>query len=510
MYVDQPAPPGDESHVPQPEDAEPRGRRPRVPIIEPLTDPFAPALARASSRLSPPPTPAISIAIHVAVVGIWVALFLLVFGRGGLLAWSIGLAYLAYDSCLQLFTAWQISRINSADVTPQSGGRPTIAVLIAAHNEATVLPTTLAALLTQNDPPDEIVIADDGSTDATAAVLGQRYSPGIPVQVGSTSVIWLRLQHGGKSHALNSALCSTAADVVLTVDADTVVDRGSVRAVRQAFSTEAELAGVTGIITPVCAPTAKGRVLQWFQTYEYIGNFLARYAWMRMDCLQLISGAFAGFRREAVVVVGGFDDACLVEDYELVARMQRYAGEHAVTWRFRVIGGAQARTEAPGTATTFLRQRRRWFGGFLQTQWWYRAMVGERRFGALGTMMLPIKALDTVQPIYGLTALALFVYFLIDRRVDVLGPVLLVVLGKLAIDVVFQLWSLRRYRRWISDPHRASVAGAAAAAVIAPFTFQLLLQAGAALGWLAFLAGAQSWGRQRRFGIGSRLDQMDG
>ena len=41
-------------------------------------------------------------------------------------------------------------------------------MIVAAYNEATVLPATLAALLGQDDPPDEIVIADDGSTDGTA------------------------------------------------------------------------------------------------------------------------------------------------------------------------------------------------------------------------------------------------------------------------------------------------------------------------------------------------------
>ncbi len=122
---------------------------------------------------------------------------------------------------------------------------------------------------------------------------------------------------------------------------------------------------------------------QNFQTYEYIRNFLGRYAWMRVDCLQLLSGAFAGFRREPVVTAGGFDDACLVEDYELVHRLRSYAGEHGITWRFRVLGDAQAYTEAPGSMTALLRQRRRWFGGFLQTQWWYRAMSATAGWAAL-------------------------------------------------------------------------------------------------------------------------------
>ena len=285
-----------------------------------------------------------------------------------------------------------------------------LAALVAAKNEAPVLPATLGALLDQTDPPDEIIIADDGSTDATAEMLCTRFGLTEPdmgctasVDIGSTSIVWLRLPHGGKARALNSAIVETGAEVVVTVDGDTLLEHEAISAVRQAFCREPELVGITGIITPVCKPTRAGQAWQFFQTYEYIRNFLGRYAWMRVDCLQLISGAFAGFRRAPVIEVGGFDDVCLVEDYELVHRMRRYAGEHGLTWRFRVIGGAQARTEAPGSTVAFLRQRRRWFGGSLQTRWWYRAMVGDRRMGRLGTVMLPIKAIDTVQPFYGHT-----------------------------------------------------------------------------------------------------------
>jgi cellulose synthase/poly-beta-1,6-N-acetylglucosamine synthase-like glycosyltransferase len=477
----------------------------RIPIIEPLTDSLSQALARASSRLAPPRTPAISMAIHLAVLLLWLALFGLAFGYGGILAWSVGLAYLAYDAALQVFIGWQISRkALAANISSDRTTHPSVAVLIAARNEATALPATLAALLGQDDPPDEIVIADDGSGDRTAEVLRTQYAlvaPSTPVLHAKTTMLWLQLAHGGKARALNAALTAARCDVILTVDADTVLDAGAIAAVRQAFSNAPELVGVTGVITPVCAPTPGGRVLQWFQTYEYIRNFLGRYAWMQLNCLQLISGAFAGFRGTALVAVGGFDDACLVEDYELVARMQRFAGERGLTWRFQVLGTAQAHTEAPGTIAGFLRQRRRWFGGFLQTQWWYRAMVGDRRLGKLGTVMLPIKALDAVQPLYGLTALALLGYFIADGRIDILGPVLLVVVGRIVIDIAFSIWSLRCYRRWVGDPHRASLAGIAASTVFSVLTFQLLLLAGAALGWLAFLSGSQRWGSQRRFGM---------
>ncbi len=99
--------------------------------------------------------------------------------------------------------------------------------------------------------------------------------------------------------------------------------------------------------------------------------------------------------------VGGFDTDCLVEDYELIHRLHRHAQANGLPWTVRVLGDAQAHTDAPSSTGAFLRQRRRWFGGFLQTQFWYRAMVGDRRYGWLGVAMLPVKAIDTLQPLYG-------------------------------------------------------------------------------------------------------------
>ena len=156
------------------------------------------------------------------------------------------------------------------------------------------------------------------------------------------------------------------------------------------------------MLAPHCDASLMGRCLREFQTYEYVRNFLARLAWSRLDCLLLISGAFAAFRRDAVLAVGGFDTRCLVEDYELMHRIYRWAVDRGLNWRVRILNGARARTDAPGRILPFLRQRRRWFAGFLQTQYWNRDMTGNPRFGALGLAMMPVKALDTMQPIFGL------------------------------------------------------------------------------------------------------------
>jgi cellulose synthase/poly-beta-1,6-N-acetylglucosamine synthase-like glycosyltransferase len=482
---------------------------PRAPPGQSPEDRLTRLQVRHSPRRSPPPTPLVSVLIHGAVLVLWALLFAGAFNFRGLFAWSAGLAYVTYDTVLLVFTFVQtlplLDAARSRPPGPAPGDAPvTVGVIVAAKDEALVLPVTLAALLAQTDRPDRILIADDGSTDATPEVLRERYGLAAPdlgeMASGHPLIHWLRLAGGGKARAMNVAISRIDTDVVLTVDADTLLEPGAIAAVRAAFAAEPALVATTGVLTPVCAPTFQGRMFQWFQTYEYIRNFLSRYAWMRLDGLLLISGAFAGFRRAAVLEVGGFDPDCLVEDYELIHRLKRFSARERRGWTTRVLGGALARTEAPSSVVAFLRQRRRWFGGFLQTQYWYRDMVGNRRYGALGLAMLPVKAVDTLQPIYGLTAFALLCAYAVQGRLAMLTAVGAVIAGKIALDLAFHLWSVHVYRRWVGEHTDASAPLALAAAIVEPFTFQLLRHVGATWGWLTFLAGRQTWGSQKRVG----------
>jgi cellulose synthase/poly-beta-1,6-N-acetylglucosamine synthase-like glycosyltransferase len=465
----------------------------------------------ASPRTNPPPTPLRSLLIHGGVILLWIVLFARAFQAGGVLTWSVGLAYVGYDTALIGFVFLQTLSLLRPQAVPVAAARPRLGVIVAAHDEAAMLPITIATLLASDDPPDMIVIADDGSTDATASVLAAQYGL-VPAPFGvlgepgpaCPTLRWLRLPHGGKARTLNVAATLIDTEVVLTVDADTLPEPGALGAMRAAFAAEPELVCATGVLTPVCDRSAVGRFFQWFQTYEYVRNFLSRYAWMQADGLLLISGAFAGYRRDALLSVGGFDTDCLVEDYELTHRLRREAVARGVVWRTRVIGGAHARTDAPGTLGAFMRQRRRWFGGFLQTQLWYRDMVGNPRYGRLGTWMLPVKAIDTLQPIYGLTGVVLLLVYLARGRFAVVDPVAGVIGAKIFIDLAFYLWSLRLYQRWLGGGARVGLGWAILAALIEPFSFQILRHSGAALGWVSFLTGQRSWGRPgpRGFDLG--------
>jgi cellulose synthase/poly-beta-1,6-N-acetylglucosamine synthase-like glycosyltransferase len=151
----------------------------------------------------------------------------------------------------------------------------------------------------------------------------------------------------------------------------------------------------------------------------------------------------------------------------------------------------------PASVPGFLRQRRRWFCGFLQTQFWNRDMIGNRRFGYLGTAMMPVKTLDTLQPLYGLAAFAILLFVLATGQYAVALPIVLVMLAKIALDLAFHLWSLGIYARWTGAP-ALKLRPSLLAVLAEPFTFQLLRHAGAAWGWFAFLAGRHTWHRQAR------------
>jgi cytochrome b561 len=358
--------------------------------------------------------------------------------------------------------------------------------------------------LNQDDPPDEIWLINDGSGDDTLAMLRDQYgvdatTPDVPARSSRhPSLQVLSKPNSGKADSLNRGLALASSDLIMTLDADTVLRPGAVRAMRRSFAREPEMVCAGGVLTPRCGPGLSGRLFEWFQRFEYLRSFISRVAWMRADALLLISGAFACYRRDAVQTVGGFDAGSWVEDYELTHRLYRHAGEHSLPWRVRVLPDASALTDAPGTLGAFLRQRRRWFGGFLQTLYSNRDMVGNRTYASVGRIALPMKVADTLQPVFGLTAFLLLVVFALASH-PVLTPVFIVIGLKLIIDLVFLLWGVSFYNRWQGTRTTTRERCLAVlAALTEPVCFQLLRHCGALLGWVAALRQRMEWSPNHR------------
>jgi glycosyltransferase involved in cell wall biosynthesis len=96
--------------------------------------------------------------------------------------------------------------------------RARVSVLIPARNEAATLPHLLAALGRQRLRPDEVIVVDDHSSDATAA-LARRASGGLPIRVLQPPPLpggWC-----GKSWALHHGVQASSGEVLVFLDADT-------------------------------------------------------------------------------------------------------------------------------------------------------------------------------------------------------------------------------------------------------------------------------------------------
>jgi cellulose synthase/poly-beta-1,6-N-acetylglucosamine synthase-like glycosyltransferase len=478
-------------------------------------DALSAAFSVTSPRVTGSRTPWQSALVHGLVLSLWVTLVAVALWAHGPAMWLVGLVYLAYDTFLQALTfmgtrelVWPPAHTTSPTTNQVASVVPSLGVIVAAHNEAAVLPEAIAGLMVQSHAPDQIVIADDGSCDGTAQLLQNRFGLVMPPlgQLSAASTVlpalhWLRLPHGGKARALNAAAVQMNTDVIVTVDADTWLNDSALAAMGQAYAQDPHLVAATGVLSPQCDATTIGRLLQWFQTHEYIRNFLARHTWMRLNGLLLISGAFGAYRRQSLLAVGGFDPESMVEDYELVHRLRRHSARQGLHWTTQVVGQARAITEAPSTLSAFLRQRRRWFGGFLHTHYWYRDMVGQRIHGAVGRRMLPVKAMDTLQPLVGLFFVALLVTAAARGHDLWLWQVLQIMALKLMVDMAFHAWAMHAYARWVGTPPVKRPWLNLVVTLVEPFSFQLLRHLGAALGWLQLLQRNAAWGTQMRAGL---------
>lgn len=436
----------------------------------------------------------------------WLTATLGAFLGGDLVVWSAGLLYVSYDSWLLGFVAWKTRNMQRAEESSVPADLP-LAVLVPGRNEASVLAQCLDAVLAQCRDGDELWMVDDGSSDTTAALLNQRYAVPLTPSLGCVQsqlhapLRVLRKAHSGKADSLNRAWPLAQAPVILTLDADTVLHPGALDAIRTAFAAEPELAAACGTLTPRCSSAPLAWMFEGFQRFEYLRAFLARAAWERIDALLLVSGAFAAYRKDVLQQLQGYDAKSLVEDYELIHRLHRYSYDHALNWRVRVLGNAQATTDAPASLGQFLRQRERWFAGFLETQFSNGDMVGNPRYGQLGRLMLPIKALDTLQPVFGITAFILLIWLLLNWNA-VAQTVLLVIGVKLVLDFCYHLWAIDRYHRWLGQRPSPRFWWASLLASLAePFSFQLIRHAGAVRGWLNFLSGRVDWSPQRKTGV---------
>ena len=319
---------------------------------------------------------------HGAMVGLWVLLI------------AVGVLTLARTLLLFLFALQHTRKRRAAT---WSWGPPVtepVSVLVPAYNEEKTIGSAVRSLAASAHPDVEVVVVDDASTDGTTDIVDG---------LGLANVRLVKVPRGGKATALNTGLALARHELVVMVDADTVVEPDSIHRLVQPFA-EPTVGAVAGNVK---VGNRRGLIARW-QHIEYVIGFnLDRRLYDTFGCMPTIPGALGAFRRRAVRDAGGLSDDTLAEDTDLTMAIQR-AG-----WRVVYEESALARTEAPATIVQLWRQRYRWSYGTMQAIWKHRRALVERgpsgRFGRRGlpfiaffSVLLPLLApLFDILAIYG-------------------------------------------------------------------------------------------------------------
>jgi cellulose synthase/poly-beta-1,6-N-acetylglucosamine synthase-like glycosyltransferase len=428
-----------------------------------------------------------------------------------ILAWSAGLIYLAYDTWRLLYLAMKTRNINNKNNRNQNlvtaayelrkkicNAEMKVGLLVSVHNGSHVILNTIDHLLRQNHLPNTMIIVNDGSTDDTRKKISEAYrfidpSPDSNNPLSLSSIyprlLLLNKEKSGKADSLNFALKYLDCDLVITVDAGTLLGANAVYEMKKAFIRSPELVAACGILQPARGEGLGTELFGIFHYFEYLRAFLSRVAWSQQNALLSVSGAFSAYDKRVLVAVGGYDTSSLVEDYELIHRMHKLSGDRHFSWKIEVIERAQAVTHAPATFSTFIEERQRQFTGFLRTQYQYRKMIGAAKYHHLGKCMLPIKTMDSLQPIFGIIAFYFLWKFMVTN-VQMAMTIFSIIAIKMCIDGCFYLWALSKYHRWLGQrvPEQLWLQ-AIVFCVIEPLFFQPLCQLCALMGWFKALKG---------------------
>ena len=210
-------------------------------------------------------------------------------------------------------------------MTDRSASAVEVSVIIPTFNAAETIAEQLEALASQTfDGTWEVIVADDGSTDATAEIVAQ-WTDRLP------SLTILRLESGGGARARNVATRASLGRFVAHCDSDDVVSPHWLAALTEALHDHALATGPIDLtlLNP-------DRLYSWRRSPGW--QELPRW----MGYAKPIMGCNLAVRREAFDQVGGFDDGLPSgSDFDFSWRVQLaggtvgFASEAVVHWRLR-------------------------------------------------------------------------------------------------------------------------------------------------------------------------------
>ncbi|MCU4925994.1 glycosyltransferase [Halobacteria archaeon AArc-dxtr1] len=256
---------------------------------------------------------------------------------------------------------------------------PNVTVLIPAYNEEGYVGRTIQSLLDADYPEKalEIIAVDDGSTDTTLAEASA-------FEATHDQVTAVSKRNGGKYSALNYGLLFATGEVIVTVDADSIVATSALKRIVAPFRVDEEIGAVASNVTIWNRDSLVTRC----QQLEYtIGVNIYRRALDYFGIVMVVPGCLGAYRREVLDTVFAYDPDTLTEDFDVTMKVLR-AG-HRVS-----VSDARVYTEAPSTWHDLYRQRLRWYRGNYATIIKHWSIVTDPSYGYLNRIAIPFRFVE--------------------------------------------------------------------------------------------------------------------
>jgi len=411
---------------------------------------------------------------------------------------------------------------------------PSLSVIAPAFNESQTIIDNIRTLLSLYYNNYEVVVVNDGSSDDSLEKMVAHYElekvnyyfdyrlpcKRIRGVYKSQNRSFKKLTvidkaNGGKADSLNAGLNVIRNDLVVSIDADSIMEPDALLKLVKPFmeAKDKRVIGAGGVIRIANSCEISGghiekinlpkQFLPRAQVMEYTRAFLmGRMAWSELDGLLLISGALGMFDREILIKAGGYSTNTVGEDMEMVVRIRRYMVDNNLNYDVVYIPDPLCWTEVPTTVRVLARQRSRWTRGTMETLWAHRKLFFNRKYKKLGMLGYPYWLMfEYLAPIIEFLGILWFIFLMISGKLN--WPFFLLLTGfvyffavSLSIwSVLFEEITFHKYER------RRDVLRLIGTAFLEPIFYHPLVMLMSIKGNFDKLFNRNSWGKMERKGF---------
>ena len=259
---------------------------------------------------------------------------------------------------------------------------PVISIIVPAYNEEANIKRTLDSIIDSDYPAKEIIVVDDGSTDLTYAIASQYMQTH-----KHHKITVIQKQNGGKVSAINYALRFAVGEIIIVVDADSIIERNTLKDTAKEF----QRPGVIAVAGEVKVLNPSNFLTNCTALELVLGANLMRPAYSLLGIVKIIPGALGGFTKKGLMQCGLYDRDTIAEDFDITVKIAK-RGE-------KIVGmSATSYTQAPTTLKDFYKQRSRWYRGIFQTLLKHNDAMTSGRYGMLYRVGYPITVLMFIIP----------------------------------------------------------------------------------------------------------------